>query len=126
MGNDEPKDALPGPRYANRRPSGLSRKREEEHTFSMDPQERSNRQPVLEFLASKKPRGRSIIVGLARNVVICGRVRRRKPFVNVLFYLYPWAEDSVSTTDAIRVKITNTLLLPHHTLLPPYRSTSVA
>src|SRR6266571_2203943 len=68
----------------------------------MDPQERSDRCPVLEFLALKKPRSRSLIVSLARNVVICGRVWRRKPFVDVLFYLCPWAEDSVSTTEAIR------------------------
>ena len=69
----------------------------------MDPQERSGRCPVLEFLALKKPCGRSRIAGLARNVVICGRVRRGKPFVDILFYMCPWEESSVSTTDAIRV-----------------------
>ena len=75
----------------------------------MDPQERTTRHPVLEFLASKEPRGRSFILGLARNVVICGRVWRRKPFTNVLFYLGPWAEDSASKTDAIRGKTSQTL-----------------
>src|SRR6266702_353594 len=69
----------------------------------MDPKERPDRRPVLEFFALKEPRGRSLIVSLARNVVICGRVRRRKPFVDVLFDLCPCAEDSVSTTDAIWV-----------------------
>ena len=75
----------------------------------MDPQERTARHPVLELLASKEPRGRSFILGLARNVVICGRVWRRKPFANVLFYLGPWAEDSVSRTDALRGKTSQTL-----------------
>ena|SRR6266702_3265853 len=69
----------------------------------MDPQERSNRHPVLEYHALKEPRGRSLIVGIARNIIICGRVRRRKPFVDVLFYLCPWAEDLVSTMEVIRV-----------------------
>ena len=33
------------------------------------------------------------MVDLARNIVICGGVRWRKPFVNVLFYLCPWAAE---------------------------------
>ena len=77
-------------------------KRQEELTFSMDPQERSGRHPVIEYVASKEPRGRSLMLGLACIVLICGRVWRRKPFVNVLFYLCPWVEDLVSTTDAIQ------------------------
>ena len=69
----------------------------------MDPQKRTDRHPVLECLAPKEPRGRSLLVGLARNVVICGRVRRREPVVNVLFHLCPYTEDSVFTTEAMRV-----------------------
>ena len=79
------------------------RKRKEGPTFSMNPQERADRHPVFERLALKEPRGRSLLVGLARNVVIRGRVRRREPDVNVLFYLCPCAEDSISTTEAMRV-----------------------
>jgi hypothetical protein len=63
----------------------------------MNPQERTDRHPVRELCVLKEPRGRSLILSLACNIVICGRVRRRKPFVNVLFYLCPWYEDSVST-----------------------------
>ena len=43
------------------------------------------------------------MMGLARNVVIHGRVRGRKPFEDVLRYLRPWAKDLVSTTNVIRV-----------------------
>ena len=68
----------------------------------MDPQERTGRHPVFEFFALKEPLGRPLIMGLACNVVICGGVRRRKPFVDVLFYLCPCKEDLVSTMDAIR------------------------
>ena len=75
----------------------------------MDPQERTARHPALEFLASKEPGGRSFILSLARNVVICVRVWRRKPFENVLFYLCPWAEDSASKTDALLGKTSQTL-----------------
>ena len=67
----------------------------------MDPQERSDRRPVIEHRALKEPRSGSLMVGLARNVVIRGRVRGRKPFEDVLRYLCPWKEDSVFTTDAI-------------------------
>ena len=69
----------------------------------MDPQERTDRHPVVELRNLKEPRGRSLVLGLARNIVICGRIWRRKPFVDILFYLCPCEEDSVSTTDAIRV-----------------------
>jgi hypothetical protein len=65
----------------------MSSKRQDGLTFSVDPQERTDQHPVLEYLASKEPRGSSLRFGLARSVVICGRVRRRKPFLNVLFYL---------------------------------------
>ena len=92
----------------------LSNKRREEPTFSMDPQERTDRYPVLEFLALKEPRGRSLLVGLACNVVICRWVRWRKPFVNVLVYLCPCTVDSVSTTEVYRWEVTDTLLPPHH------------
>src|ERR1700691_3808689 len=68
----------------------------------MDPQKISDRHPVLEFVALKKPRSRSLIACIARNIVICGRVRWRKPSVDVLFYLGPWAEDSVYTTEALQ------------------------
>jgi hypothetical protein len=61
----------------------------------MDPQERTSRHPVLELLTLKEPRGRSLILSFARNVVICGRVRWRKPLVDVLFYLCPWVEFSL-------------------------------
>ena len=92
----------------------------------MDPQERTNPHPVLEYRVLKYPRGRSLVLGLARSVVIRGWVRRRNPFVDVLSYLRPWTEDSVSTTDAMRVEITNTLLPLPHALLPPCRPTSAA
>ena len=72
----------------------------------MNPQERPKRlpkrHPVLEFPALKKPCGRSLMLGLAPNIVICGRVRRRKPFVYLFLYLCPYAEDSVSKTDAMQ------------------------
>ena len=68
----------------------------------MDPQERADQQPVLELRVSKEPLGRSLLVGLACIVVICRRVRRRKPFENVLFNLCPCGKDSVST-EAIRI-----------------------
>ena len=64
---------------------------------------------MLEFRALKKPRGRSIILGFAPSVVICARVWRRKPFEDVLFYLCPYAENLVSTTDAIRGRMLQTL-----------------
>ena len=67
----------------------------------MDPQERIARLPVLKFPALKEPRSCSFILGNARSVVICGRVWRRKPFVDVLFYLCPWTEKSVSTTETL-------------------------
>ena len=75
----------------------------------MDPQERPKRHPVLELLAFKKPCGRSLMLGLGRDVIICGRVRRRKPFAYVLFYLCPCAEYSVSKTDAMQVRRSQTL-----------------
>jgi hypothetical protein len=61
----------------------------------MYPQKRTGRHPVLEFFTLKEPSGRSLILGLASNVVICGRIRWRKPLVDVLFYLGPWAEFSL-------------------------------
>src|SRR5260370_42463433 len=69
----------------------------------MYPQKRNSRHPLLQFGAFKEPRGRSLMLYIALKVVICGRVRRRKPFWDVLFYLCPWVEDSVSTKDTIRV-----------------------
>jgi hypothetical protein len=56
-------------------------------TFSVNPQERTGQHPVLEYHALKEPPGSSLRFDLARSVVICGRIRRRKPFLNVLFYL---------------------------------------
>jgi hypothetical protein len=70
----------------------------------MDPQERADGHPARELPALKKPRGCSLMLGFARNVVICGRVRRRKPFLYVLFYLCPCSEDSVSKTDEIQTE----------------------
>ena len=82
---------------------GLRSKRYVKLTLSMNPQQRSDRDPVLEYGAFEEPCGCSLVLVLASDVVICGWVRRRKPFVNVLFDLCPWAEDSVSTTDGIWV-----------------------
>ena len=75
----------------------------------MNPQERAKRHPVLKFWDLKKPRGRSLMLGLTRNVEICGRVRRRKPSAYVLFYLCPCAEDSVSKIDAMQIRRSQTL-----------------
>jgi hypothetical protein len=83
----------------------------------MNPQERTGRHPVLELPALKEPRGRSLILSLARNVVICRRVRWRKPLVDVLFYLGPWVEFSLyNEHDTVR-KTTDTLLPLHRVLL---------
>jgi hypothetical protein len=49
------------------------------------------------------------MLGLARNVVICGGVRGRKPFLYVLFYLRPCAEGSVSKINAIQSRKLQTL-----------------
>ena len=96
--NDKPKDALPEPRwYVNRRPSG-SKQSVREFTFAMDPQERTDRHPVFEFLAFNEPCGSSLLVRLTRNIIICVRVWRRKPFVNALFYL-SLCIDSASTKE---------------------------
>ena len=67
----------------------LSSKRHVELTLSMDPQERSDRDPVLEYSTVEEPHSCSLILSLAPDVVICGRVRGRKPFANVLFNLCP-------------------------------------
>src|SRR6266702_2490240 len=67
----------------------------------MDPQEGSRYLLVLENALFKNPRGCSLMVGFACDVVICRRVRRREPFTNVLLYLIPCDEDSISTTEAI-------------------------
>jgi hypothetical protein len=74
----------------------------------VDPQERTDRHPFPELRALKEPRGRSLLLDLARYVVICGWVRERKPLVNVPFYPLPWDKDSVSTTDKMQVGITDT------------------
>jgi hypothetical protein len=49
------------------------------------------------------------MLGLTGNVVICGRVGRRKPFLYVLFYLCPCGENSVSKNDAIQSRKSQTL-----------------
>ena len=79
----------------------------------MYPEEGTDYFPLLEYAALKEPRGSSFLVGLTRDVVIYGWVRRRKPFSDVLFYLVPCSEVSVSTTEALREQITNTLSHPH-------------
>jgi hypothetical protein len=71
----------------------LSSKVYEELTFPIDPQERADRNPVLEFPSSEEPHGGSLRLGLACNVIICVRVWGRKPFVYALFYLGPWVEN---------------------------------
>ena len=55
----------------------------------MYPKEGIDYFPFLECATLKEPRGSSLLVGLARDVVIYRRVRRGKPFVNILFYLVP-------------------------------------
>ena len=44
----------------------------------MDPQERG-RLPLFENTALEEPGRRSLVVGLACDIVICGGVRRREP-----------------------------------------------
>ncbi len=65
----------------------------------MDPEEGTDKFPLLEYAAFKEPCGSSLLVGLARDVVIYRRVR---PFSNVLFYLDPFSKVSVSTTEERR------------------------
>src|SRR6266702_2198725 len=85
----------------------------------MDPEEGTDKFPLLEYAAFKEPCGSSLLVGLARDVVIYRRVRRGNPFLNVLFYLDPCSKVSVSTTEERRYQITNTLFRPRHPLFRP-------
>ena len=55
----------------------------------MYPEEGIDQFPLLEYATLKEPRGSSFLIGLARDVVIHGRVRWGKPFANGLFYLVP-------------------------------------
>ena len=96
---DLPKDALPRSRYeiGDHQDIAYTQQKTEAPTFSMNPQERTGRHPVFELRVLEEPRGRSLILGLARNIVIRVWVWRRKPILNVLIYLRPWYKDSVST-----------------------------
>ena len=58
----------------------------------MYPEEGIDQFPLLEYAALKEPGGSSLLVSLARGVVIYGRVWRGKPFSNVLFDLVPWGK----------------------------------
>lgn len=44
--------------------------KKEGRTYSMDPEERSDQLPLLEFAAFEEPRGSSLLVDLAGDVVI--------------------------------------------------------
>jgi len=68
----------------------------------MDPEEGTDKFPLLEYAAFKEPRGSSFLVGLARDVVIYRRVWRGEPFSNILFYPDPCSKVSVSTTEERR------------------------
>jgi hypothetical protein len=71
----------------------------------MNPEERPDRQPGLKFLALEKPLGRPLMVGFARNVVIRERIRRRQPVVDILFYLRPCADYSVSSSSTRVIRV---------------------
>jgi hypothetical protein len=50
-----------------------------ERTFSVDPQEGASRLPFDEYSALKEPDGRSLVLSLSGNDVVCGRIGRREP-----------------------------------------------
>ena len=56
----------------------------EEHTFSIDPQERTTRLPLAKHTALEEPLGRFPVVNIARNVVICRWIGRNYPFSEAL------------------------------------------
>ena len=56
---------------------------EKKRTFAMDPQERRGL-PLFENTALEEPGRRSVVVGLACDVMICGGIRRREPLLQFL------------------------------------------
>jgi hypothetical protein len=53
----------------------------------MDPQKRALRDPLIEDVPFEEPRGGSILLGLAPNVVVFRRIWRAKPIFGVFLHL---------------------------------------
>ena len=54
-------------------------KDQEYRTFSVYPQEGARRFPLIEYASLEKPLSCAVVMGFARNVMICGWIWRRKP-----------------------------------------------
>jgi hypothetical protein len=58
-----------------------------ERTFSVDPQKRALRVPLIEDASLEEPRGGSILMGFVSNVVVFRRIRRAKPIFGGYLHL---------------------------------------
>jgi hypothetical protein len=56
---------------------------EKERTFAVDPQERRGL-PLFENTALEEPGRCSLMVGLACDIMVCGRIWRREPVSQIL------------------------------------------
>ena len=61
-------------------------------TFSVYPEKRTGRLPVIEYTALKEPLCRSLVTERTRNVMVRGWVRWREPFPKVLPQLVPYKD----------------------------------
>ena len=63
----------------------------------MNPQQGTNRLPFLNSIAPTEPLGRSLVLTIGCNVVICRRVRRRLPISKTRKQLPPYEHVRCST-----------------------------
>jgi len=59
------------------------------YTFSVDPEKRTRCHPFVEYASLKEPCRCSLVMGITRNVMVCGRVWWGEPFMNALSQLVP-------------------------------------
>ena len=71
------KTLLPEPATKMRISGVRSGGQEKRDTFAIDPQERGRQLPLFENIALKKPGCRSLVVGLACDIMICRGIRGR-------------------------------------------------
>jgi hypothetical protein len=54
------------------------------HTFAVNPKKGTRGLPLFENISLKEPRCSSLMVSTARDVMVCGGIRRREPSAKLL------------------------------------------
>ena len=73
-------------------------------TFSVYPEKRTSRLPVIEYAPFKEPLCRSLVTERTRNIMVRGWVWWREPFPKVLSQLIPYKDVSGWSVSTDQVK----------------------